>query len=157
MVPCCICTPHFLCSHENFPSPHGRQRLPLRQFRGGLASCWQTHYGTASLSALLYPSRHMCLSTCYLCTLVKKIVIFPSLFAVLLSLLFCIFASWLPFSSSGVALVLCQSDPVLNDGQTGGDSSRKSVIDGESKRLIEKFVTEQENADDDSSSDWVED
>lgn len=53
----------------------------------------------------------------------------------------------------GVALVLCQSDPVLNDGQTGGDSSRKSVIDGESKRLIEKFVTEQENADDDSASD----
>ena len=42
---------------------------------------------------------------------------------------------------------------MLNDGQTGSDSSRKSVIDGESKRLIEKFVTEQENADDDPSSD----
>lgn len=53
----------------------------------------------------------------------------------------------------GVALVLCQSDPVLNDGQTGSDSSRKSVLDGESKRLIEKFVTEREDADDDSSSD----
>ena len=50
-------------------------------------------------------------------------------------------------------MVLCQSDPVLNHGQTGSDSSRKSVLDGESKRLIEKFVTEREDADDDSSSD----
>uniref|UniRef100_A0A7C9DVJ1 Uncharacterized protein n=1 Tax=Opuntia streptacantha TaxID=393608 RepID=A0A7C9DVJ1_OPUST len=48
----------------------------------------------------------------------------------------------------GVALVLCQSEPVFNDGQTGSDSSRKSVLDGESKRLTEKFVTEREDADD---------
>lgn len=53
----------------------------------------------------------------------------------------------------GVALVLCQSDPVLNDVQTGSDSSRTSVIHGESKRLIEKFVTERENADNGSESD----
>ncbi|XP_074290551.1 uncharacterized protein LOC141617265 [Silene latifolia] len=53
----------------------------------------------------------------------------------------------------GVALVLCNSDPVLNDGLTDGDSSRKSVLDGESKRLIEKFVSERENADDGNSSD----
>lgn len=52
-----------------------------------------------------------------------------------------------------MALVLCQSDPMLNDGQTGSDSSRKSVIDGESKRLLEKFVTEHEDADDGSDSD----
>lgn len=52
----------------------------------------------------------------------------------------------------GVALVLCHSDPVLNDGLTGGDSSRRSVLDGESKRLIEKLVAERENLDDDGAS-----
>lgn len=56
------------------------------------------------------------------------------------------------FHMPGVALVLCQSDPVLNDGQTGSDSSRRSVLDGESKRLIEKFVAERENVEDDGDS-----
>ncbi|BBH04415.1 Cwf15 / Cwc15 cell cycle control family protein [Prunus dulcis] len=51
----------------------------------------------------------------------------------------------------GVALVLCQSDPVLNDGQSGNDRSRKAVIDGVRKRFIEKVVTEHENDDDGSS------
>jgi len=60
--------------------------------------------------------------------------------------LFLINIFWFPIP--GVALVLCQSEPVFNDGQTGSDSSRKSVLDGESKRLIEKFVTEREDADD---------
>lgn len=54
---------------------------------------------------------------------------------------------------SGVALVLCQSDPVLNDGQSGSDPSRKAVIEGVRKRFIEKVVTEHEDDDDDSSSD----
>lgn len=54
---------------------------------------------------------------------------------------------------SGVALVLCQSDPVLNDGQSGSDPSRKAVIEGVRKRFIEKVVTEHEDDDDGSSSD----
>ncbi|PKI59263.1 phosducin-like protein 3 [Punica granatum] len=53
----------------------------------------------------------------------------------------------------GVALVLCQSDPVLNDGQSGGDESRKAVIDGVRKRFIEKVVRDHEDDDDGSSSD----
>lgn len=53
----------------------------------------------------------------------------------------------------GVALVLCQSDPVLNDGQSGSDQSRKAVIEGVRKRFIEKVVTEHEDDDDGSSSD----
>ncbi|XP_010666978.2 uncharacterized protein LOC104884081 [Beta vulgaris subsp. vulgaris] len=57
-----------------------------------------------------------------------------------------------PCTPEGVALVLCHSDPVLNDGLTGGDSSRRSVLDGESKRLIEKLVAERENLDDDGAS-----
>ncbi|XP_027089016.1 uncharacterized protein [Coffea arabica] len=52
----------------------------------------------------------------------------------------------------GVALVLCQSDPVLNDGQGGGDQSKKDVLDGVRKRFIEKVVTARED-DDGSSSD----
>ncbi|XVF60086.1 hypothetical protein PTKIN_Ptkin08bG0015300 [Pterospermum kingtungense] len=38
----------------------------------------------------------------------------------------------------GVALVLCQSDPVLNDGQSGSDPSRKVVLEGVRRRFIEK-------------------
>lgn len=50
-------------------------------------------------------------------------------------------------------MVLCQSDPVLNDGQGGGDESGRAVIDGVRKRFIEKVVTEHEDGDDGSSSD----
>lgn len=53
----------------------------------------------------------------------------------------------------GVALVLCQSDPVLNDGQSGSDAARKTVLDGVRKRFIEKVVAQHEEADDGSSSD----
>ncbi|XP_041005532.1 phosducin-like protein 3 [Juglans microcarpa x Juglans regia] len=52
----------------------------------------------------------------------------------------------------GVALVLCQSDPVLNDGQSGGDMSRKAVLEGVRKRLIEKVVKDHEDDDNDGSS-----
>ncbi|XP_054806563.1 uncharacterized protein LOC129309178 [Prosopis cineraria] len=55
-------------------------------------------------------------------------------------------------TSEGVALVLCQSDPVLNDGQSGNEQSRKAVIDGVRKRFIEKVVAEHEQEDDDGSS-----
>lgn len=57
------------------------------------------------------------------------------------------------FVISGVALVLCQSDPVLNDGQSRDEESRQAVIDGVRKRFIEKVVADHEEADDDSSSD----
>ena len=53
----------------------------------------------------------------------------------------------------GVALVLCQSDPVLNDGQSGTDQSREAVIEGVRQRFIEKVVAEHEEDDDGSSSD----
>ncbi|XP_057983301.1 uncharacterized protein LOC131168109 [Malania oleifera] len=55
-------------------------------------------------------------------------------------------------TSEGVALVLCQADPVLNDGQGGSDPSRESVIEGVRKKFIEKVVTEHEDDDDGSSS-----
>lgn len=55
-------------------------------------------------------------------------------------------------TSEGVALALCQSDPVLNDGQGGSDNSREAVIEGVRKRFIEKVVTQHED-DDDYSSD----
>jgi hypothetical protein len=57
------------------------------------------------------------------------------------------------FVTSGVALILCQSDPVLNDGQSRDEESRQAVIDGVRKRFIEKVVADHEEKDDDSSSD----
>ncbi|XP_065877687.1 uncharacterized protein [Euphorbia lathyris] len=53
----------------------------------------------------------------------------------------------------GVALVLCQSDPVLNDGQNGSEASRESVVEGVRRRFLEKVVKEHENDDDGYSSD----
>ncbi|XP_052197550.1 uncharacterized protein LOC127804670 [Diospyros lotus] len=52
----------------------------------------------------------------------------------------------------GVAFVLCQSDPVLNDGQAGSEPSRKAVLDGVRQRLIEKVVKDHEDDEDDGSS-----
>ncbi|KAI4366918.1 hypothetical protein MLD38_022719 [Melastoma candidum] len=56
-------------------------------------------------------------------------------------------------TTEGVALVLCQSDPVLNDGQNRGDASRKAVLDGVRRNFIEKVVAEHEDRDDGYSSD----
>ncbi|KAK1438781.1 hypothetical protein QVD17_04591 [Tagetes erecta] len=53
----------------------------------------------------------------------------------------------------GVAMVLCQSDPVLNDGQSEGEASREAVLEGVRRRFIEKVVAQHENDDDGSSSD----
>ncbi|KAL7609123.1 uncharacterized protein LOC111893525 [Lactuca sativa] len=53
----------------------------------------------------------------------------------------------------GVAMILCQSDPVLNDGQSEGEASRDAVLEGVRRRFIEKVVTQHENDDDGSSSD----
>ncbi|THG23020.1 hypothetical protein TEA_008443 [Camellia sinensis var. sinensis] len=50
-----------------------------------------------------------------------------------------------------VALVLCQSDSVLNDGQSGSEPS--AVLKGVRQRLIEKVVRDHEDDDDGSSSD----
>lgn len=55
------------------------------------------------------------------------------------------------YLSSGVALVLCQADPVLNDGH-GGEQSRDAVLDGVTKKFLERVVRERED-DDGSSSD----
>ncbi|KAJ6846588.1 phosducin-like protein 3 [Iris pallida] len=52
-----------------------------------------------------------------------------------------------------VALALCQSDPVLNDGRSRGDSSKDAVIEGVRRRFIEKVVNQHEDGDDDYSSD----
>lgn len=53
----------------------------------------------------------------------------------------------------GVALVLCNSDPVLNDGLSGSDSSSKAVIDGVRRIFLEKVVKAHEDDDDGFSSD----
>ncbi|KAM0055614.1 putative phosducin, thioredoxin-like domain, Thioredoxin-like superfamily [Helianthus debilis subsp. tardiflorus] len=50
----------------------------------------------------------------------------------------------------GVAMALCQSDPVLNDGQSG--DSREAVLEGVRKRFFKKVVTLHENDDDDDGS-----
>ncbi|XP_009621807.1 uncharacterized protein [Nicotiana tomentosiformis] len=52
----------------------------------------------------------------------------------------------------GVALTLCQSDPVLNDGRRKNEQSREAVLDGVRKSFLEKVVAEHED-DDGSSSD----
>ncbi|KAB2064685.1 hypothetical protein ES319_A09G037800v1 [Gossypium barbadense] len=49
----------------------------------------------------------------------------------------------------GVALVLCKSDPVLNDGQSG---SEQAVLEGIRRQFIEKVVTEHEDDDEGGSS-----
>ncbi|XP_076901577.1 uncharacterized protein LOC143556026 [Bidens hawaiensis] len=53
----------------------------------------------------------------------------------------------------GVAMVLCQSDPVLNDGQSEGEASREAVLEGVRRRFIENVVAQHENDDDGYSSD----
>ncbi|KAG5531175.1 hypothetical protein RHGRI_025961 [Rhododendron griersonianum] len=53
----------------------------------------------------------------------------------------------------GVALVLCQSNHVLIDGQSGSEQSRNAVLDGVRQRLIEKVVRDHEDDDGGSSSD----
>lgn len=45
----------------------------------------------------------------------------------------------------GGALVLCQSEPVLNDGQGGGEQSKEAVIDNVRKRFVEKVITQHED------------
>ncbi|KAL7153243.1 hypothetical protein ABFS83_04G153800 [Erythranthe nasuta] len=50
-----------------------------------------------------------------------------------------------------VGLVLCQVDPVLNDGH-GGEQSTEAVLDGVRKKFLERVVRDHEN-DDGSSSD----
>lgn len=68
-------------------------------------------------------------------------------------------SSWYPGNDhiicwwlSGVALVLCQADPVLNDGQSGNDESRKSVLEGVRRKIIEKVVRDHEDENDDGYS-----
>uniref|UniRef100_J3KX37 Phosducin thioredoxin-like domain-containing protein n=1 Tax=Oryza brachyantha TaxID=4533 RepID=J3KX37_ORYBR len=52
-----------------------------------------------------------------------------------------------------VALALCQSDPVLNDGQGGNDSSRDNVIEGVRRKFIEKVVAQHEEREEEDDSD----
>jgi acyl-CoA reductase-like NAD-dependent aldehyde dehydrogenase len=56
-------------------------------------------------------------------------------------------------SASAVALALCQSEPVLNDGQSCGDSSRDNVIEGVRRKFIEKVVAQHEEREEDDDSD----
>ncbi|KAH0936884.1 hypothetical protein HID58_004345 [Brassica napus] len=49
-----------------------------------------------------------------------------------------------------VALVLCQSEPVLNDGKSGDDdSSREAVMAGVRRQFIERVVKDYEDKDTD--------
>ncbi|PUZ58395.1 hypothetical protein GQ55_5G506800 [Panicum hallii var. hallii] len=50
-----------------------------------------------------------------------------------------------------VALALCQSDPVLNDGHGGNDSSRDNVIEGVRRKFIEKVVAQHEEREEEDS------
>ncbi|XP_073061025.1 uncharacterized protein [Primulina eburnea] len=50
-----------------------------------------------------------------------------------------------------VALVLCQRDPVLNDGH-GGEQSREAVLDEVRKKLVERVVRDHVDDVDDGSS-----
>ncbi|KAL0344108.1 UNVERIFIED_CONTAM: Phosducin-like protein 3 [Sesamum angustifolium] len=50
-----------------------------------------------------------------------------------------------------VALILCQSDPVLNDGH-GGEQSTEAVLKGVRKNFVERVIREHEDDDDDGSS-----
>lgn len=51
---------------------------------------------------------------------------------------------------TAVALALCKSDPVLNDGHSN-NASKDAVIDSVRKRFIEKLVTQHEDEEDYSS------
>jgi hypothetical protein len=51
---------------------------------------------------------------------------------------------------TAVALALCKSDPVLNDGHSS-NASKDDVIDGVRKKFIEKLVTQHEDEEDHSS------
>lgn len=54
------------------------------------------------------------------------------------------------FGFSGVALLLCQSEPVLNDGKGGDDdSSREAVMAGVRRQFIERVVKDHEDKDND--------
>lgn len=50
----------------------------------------------------------------------------------------------------GLALILCRADPVSNDGQSGNDEgwSRKSVLEGVRRKIIEKVVRDHEDEND---------
>ncbi|PUZ41756.1 hypothetical protein GQ55_9G530100 [Panicum hallii var. hallii] len=50
-----------------------------------------------------------------------------------------------------VALALCQSDPVLNDGHGGSNSSRDNVIEGVRRKFIEKVVAQHEEREEEDS------
>ncbi|XP_010551933.1 PREDICTED: phosducin-like protein 3 [Tarenaya hassleriana] len=53
-----------------------------------------------------------------------------------------------------IALVLCQSEPVLNDGKIGDDdSSREAVMAGVRRQFIERVVKDHEDKSDDDESD----
>jgi hypothetical protein len=56
-----------------------------------------------------------------------------------------------PLFLSAVALALCQSDPVLNDGHGGNDSSRDNVIEGVRRKFIEKVVAQHEEREEEDS------
>lgn len=53
-----------------------------------------------------------------------------------------------------MALALCQSDPVLDDGLRGNDTTRDAVLEGVRRQLIERVVKDHEvDVEDGSSSD----
>ncbi|KAF3512371.1 hypothetical protein F2Q69_00000576 [Brassica cretica] len=59
-------------------------------------------------------------------------------------------------STDCVALVLCQSEPVLHDGKSGDDdSSREAVMTGVRRQFIERVVKDHEDKDNDDDG-WLQ-
>eukprot|EP00252_Welwitschia_mirabilis_P025043 TRINITY_DN7679_c0_g1_i1.p1 TRINITY_DN7679_c0_g1~~TRINITY_DN7679_c0_g1_i1.p1 ORF type:complete len:250 (+),score=58.45 TRINITY_DN7679_c0_g1_i1:209-958(+) len=56
-------------------------------------------------------------------------------------------------TSEGVALTLCQTDPVLKDREDGNDAHNDAIRKKVQRGFIEKLVADRENADDSSDED----
>lgn len=98
-------------------------------------------------SALYYDTQLLCSLACYIVILLACYKYSDETLSIFIIKYFCVHLKL------GVALVLCNSDPVLNDGLSGSDPSSKAVIDGVRRSFLEKVVKAHEDDDDGFSSD----